>query len=133
MNTHLFVYGSLLSTAGHAKGDRLREEARLIGPATIAAQLYRYSWYPVASESADREARVHGELYALTDPARSLVWLDDYEGLPLGKTVGDKYHRVERTALLATGTEVRAWVYLYRKDPGGLAAVPDGRWRAPPR
>jgi gamma-glutamylcyclotransferase (GGCT)/AIG2-like uncharacterized protein YtfP len=129
MNPNLFVYGSLLSTAGHAKGDRLRAEARLIGPASIAARLYRYSWYPVAIESADPAMRVHGEVYALADPGRSLVWLDAYEGLPAGRTIGDKYHRVERAVLLAAGSEVTAWVYLYRADVSGLAPVPDGRWK----
>jgi gamma-glutamylcyclotransferase (GGCT)/AIG2-like uncharacterized protein YtfP len=129
MNPHLFVYGSLLSTAGHAKGDRLRDEARLIGAATIAAHLYRYSWYPVAIEGDGPAGRVHGELYALADPALSLIWLDAYEGLPAGKTVGDEYHRVERSARLEAGCEMRAWVYLYRKDASGLEPVPDGRWR----
>ncbi len=36
MNPHLFVYGSLMSTAGHPMGARLRAEARLIGAATHA-------------------------------------------------------------------------------------------------
>ena len=31
MNPHLFVYGSLMSTARHPMGERLRAEARLIG------------------------------------------------------------------------------------------------------
>ena len=133
MNPHLFVYGSLLSTAGHANGDRLRDEARLIGPATIAARLYRYSWYPVAIEGGDPAAQVHGELYALADPARSLVWLDAYEGLPAGETVGDKYHRIERPVRLEADSEVRAWVYLYRRDASGLEPISDGRWRVASR
>jgi hypothetical protein len=44
MNPHLFVYGSLMSTAGHAMGERPRREARLVGEATIRGKLHRISW-----------------------------------------------------------------------------------------
>ena len=52
MNPHLFVYGTLLSTAGHPMGVRLRREARLIGAASIQGRLYRVSWYPGLVEAA---------------------------------------------------------------------------------
>ena len=41
MNPHLFVYGTLLSAAGHPMGARLRREARLIGAAIDPGRLYR--------------------------------------------------------------------------------------------
>jgi gamma-glutamylcyclotransferase (GGCT)/AIG2-like uncharacterized protein YtfP len=130
MNPHLFVYGSLMSTARHAMGDRLRAEARLIGAATIQGRLYRVSWYPGAAESPDPEQKVHGELYALDAPARALVWLDAYEGIaPESRESGD-YSRVERPVRLASGEEIAAWVYLYQLDVSGLPLVADGRWRA---
>ncbi|HZT48772.1 MAG TPA: gamma-glutamylcyclotransferase family protein [Hyphomicrobiaceae bacterium] len=129
MNPHLFVYGSLLSTAGHPKGARLAAEARLIGPGSIAGTLYRLSWYPGAVESGERGQRVHGEVYALDDPARSFVWLDAYEGLPPGKLESEKYVRVERPVQLAAGGETTAWVYLYKGDVRGLPRIPDGRWK----
>jgi gamma-glutamylcyclotransferase (GGCT)/AIG2-like uncharacterized protein YtfP len=130
MNAHLFVYGSLMSTAGHPMGARLRREARLLGPASICGRLYRVSWYPGAVESGDPAHRVHGELYALDDPARSLAWLDAYEGIAPGSRESGEYTRDERPALLASGEPVTAWVYLYRKpvDPAHLVA--DGRWRS---
>lgn len=133
MNRHLFVYGSLMSTAGHPMGERLRAEARLIGAATIQGRLYRVSWYPGVVEGTDAEQRVHGEVYALTDPGRALAWLDAYEGIVPGSEESGEYLRVERPARLAIGAEVVAWVYLYRKDVAGLSLMPGGCWTADTR
>jgi gamma-glutamylcyclotransferase (GGCT)/AIG2-like uncharacterized protein YtfP len=130
MNPHLFVYGSLMSTARHPMGDRLRAEARLIGPATIQGRLYRVSWYPGAAESADPEQQVHGEVYALNDPPTALAWLDAYEGITPATHTPSEYARVERPIRLSSGQEVAAWVYLYQKDVSHLPLVADGRWTA---
>jgi gamma-glutamylcyclotransferase (GGCT)/AIG2-like uncharacterized protein YtfP len=130
MNSHLFVYGSLMSTARHPMGERLRAEARLIGAATIQGRLYRVSWYPGAAESNDPEQRVHGELYALDAPGRALAWLDAYEGIAPASREPSEYARVERPVRLASGQEITAWVYLYQKDVGHLPHVADGRWTA---
>jgi gamma-glutamylcyclotransferase (GGCT)/AIG2-like uncharacterized protein YtfP len=130
MNPHLFVYGSLMSNAGHPMGERLRREARLTGKATIQARLYRISWYPGAVASGDPDERVHGEVYVLEDPDRALAWLDAYEGLAPENRGENEYERAERPARLASGKEITAWVYLYRGDVAGLSALPGGRWVA---
>jgi gamma-glutamylcyclotransferase (GGCT)/AIG2-like uncharacterized protein YtfP len=130
MNPHLFVYGSLMSTARHPMGERLRAEAQLIGAATIQGRLYRVSWYPGVVESADPGDRVHGEVYVLGDPGRALAWLDAYEGIAADNDASAEYTRLERPVRLATGEETAAWVYLYRKDVSGLALVAEGRWSA---
>lgn len=126
MNPNLFVYGSLLSAVGHPMGERLRREARLIGPGTMQGLLYRVSWYPAVVD-ADRPGQlVRGEVYALNDPAAALQWLDAYESVAPQTT--DEYRRVERPVRLATGGEITAWVYLYQRDVAYLTTVPDGRW-----
>jgi gamma-glutamylcyclotransferase (GGCT)/AIG2-like uncharacterized protein YtfP len=130
MNPHLFVYGSLMASAGHAMGERLRREARLLGAATIQGRLYKISWYPGAVASRDPGERVHGEVYALAQPSRALAWLDRYEGIAPGTTRYAEYERVEQPVRLASGEEIAAWVYLYRGDVAGLSTAPDGRWVA---
>ena len=130
MNAQLFVYGTLMSTARHRMGERLRAEARLIGAATIQGRLYRVSWYPGVSETTDPEQRVHGELYALGTPSHALAWLDAYEGVAPGSRESGEYTRVERPVRLDSGEEVTAWVYLYCKDVSQLPLVADGRWTA---
>jgi gamma-glutamylcyclotransferase (GGCT)/AIG2-like uncharacterized protein YtfP len=133
MNPRLFVYGSLMSSARHPMGERLRREARLLGRATLQGRLYKLSWYPGAVDTPDAGERVHGELYALAEPSRTLAWLDRYEGIAPGRTHSAEYERVERPVRLDGGAELAAWVYLYRGDVAGLSAVPDGRWVAEPR
>jgi gamma-glutamylcyclotransferase (GGCT)/AIG2-like uncharacterized protein YtfP len=104
MNRNLFVYGSLLASAGHPMGDRLRREARLLGEATIEGRLYRISWYPGLVLGGGPDARVHGEVYALNTPAPTLKWLDAYEGLGRGPADQHDYERVERPVTLASAS-----------------------------
>jgi gamma-glutamylcyclotransferase (GGCT)/AIG2-like uncharacterized protein YtfP len=128
VNPHLFVYGTLLSTAGHPMGTRLGREAKLIGQASIAGVLYRLGQYPGLIASADLQKRVHGEVFALNNPEASLTWLDAYEGIVPGDEQNE-YQRVERDVQLASGEELAVWVYLYRKKPQGQP-IASGRWLA---
>ena len=128
MNPHLFVYGTLLSAAGHRNGARLQREARLIGEASIAGRLYRIERYPGLVEDSNPLLRVHGEVYVLHDPANTLTWLDAYEGIVPGAPDRNEYERVERSVRLASGEQITVWVYLYRKDVARFRLIPDGRW-----
>src|SRR5262249_15269400 len=110
MNSYLFVYGSLMSTAGHRMGARLRGEARRIGAATIQGRLYRVSWYPGAVDSADPAQWVHAEVWALDDPKLALALLDALEVIVPGWSEGGEYRRVERPVRRASGVEMAAWV-----------------------
>ena len=128
VNRYLFVYGTLLSSAGHPMGERLSREARLIGPASVEGRLYRIDWYPGLVEAAAPGERAYGELYALDDAAASLAWLDAYEGLVPGSPHHGEYARAERAVRLSDGTERVAWTYLYLGDTGRLTPVRGGRW-----
>ena len=130
MNPHLFVYGTLLSAAGHPMGDRLRREARLIGEASIEGQLFSLGKYPGLIEAAGAGMHVYGEVYALNAPAASFQWLDAYEGIVPGENEQNKYKRVERPAKLASGESVTAWVYIYCKPVAASSLIPGGRWAA---
>ena len=71
---------------------------------------------------------VHGEVYALNNPVSALKWLDAYEGIVPGAHDRNEYERVERPVRLASGEQITAWVYLYRKDVAPFRLIPDGRW-----
>jgi gamma-glutamylcyclotransferase (GGCT)/AIG2-like uncharacterized protein YtfP len=131
MTTRLFVYGTLLSTAGHAMGTRLQREARLIGAGTVRGRLYSLGRYPGLVETDGAGRLVHGELYALKMPAVSLKWLDAYEGMVPDWPDESPYERVVRRVRLNTGQTVDAWVYLYRKSVRLRPEVKDGRWITP--
>jgi gamma-glutamylcyclotransferase (GGCT)/AIG2-like uncharacterized protein YtfP len=128
MNPNLFVYGTLLSTAGHPNGERLQREARLLGEASIEGKLFSLGRYPGLIEAPGEGLRVHGEVYALNAPAASLAWLDAYEGIVPGNHEESDYARVERVARLASGADVTAWIYVYRKPVAAAQLIPGGRW-----
>jgi gamma-glutamylcyclotransferase (GGCT)/AIG2-like uncharacterized protein YtfP len=127
MNPYLFVYGTLLSAAGHPMGARLRRESRLVGEASMPGRLYRISRYPGLVETSDAQS-VAGEVYALNNPAASLQWLDSYEGIVPEAGARNEYERVERRVRLVSGEELTAWVYLYRQPVAGLPVIASGRW-----
>jgi gamma-glutamylcyclotransferase (GGCT)/AIG2-like uncharacterized protein YtfP len=135
MNSRLFVYGTLLSTAGHPMGARLRREGRLLGQGTIQGRLYSIGRYPglVEAPGSPRPAQslAHGELYALNTPAVTFKWLDAYEGLVPGKPELSPYERVERPVRLGSGETLTAWVYLYRKSVRARPEVLGGFWVPP--
>jgi gamma-glutamylcyclotransferase (GGCT)/AIG2-like uncharacterized protein YtfP len=131
MNAHLFVYGTLLTAAGHPMGARLRREARLIEPATIQGRLYSLGRYPGLVEATDLHSVVHGELYALNAPAVVLHWLDAYEGVIPGRPEQSSYERAERAVRTEAGGILNAWVYLYRGSVRARPEVVGGRWVSP--
>jgi gamma-glutamylcyclotransferase (GGCT)/AIG2-like uncharacterized protein YtfP len=125
VNPRLFVYGTLLTGARHPMGERLRREADLLGEAWTRGRLYSLGCYPGLVESGAEGDVVHGEVYALQNPASALKWLDAYEGIRPGSPA--EYERVEREITLAAGTSLGAWVYLYRRSTGPRPPIPGGR------
>jgi gamma-glutamylcyclotransferase (GGCT)/AIG2-like uncharacterized protein YtfP len=131
MTALLFVYGTLLSTAGHPMGTRLRREATPVGPGTVRGRLYSLGRYPGLVEADGAGSLVHGELYALKTPAVTLKWLDAYEGIVPGRAEESPYERVVRPVRPISGQTVNAWVYLYRKSVKLHPEIEDGRWTGP--
>ncbi len=131
MNDHLFVYGSLISAVAHPKGERLRNEAALVGAASLQGRLYKVTWFPAMVLSDAPGDQVHGEVYRMANPDASLAWLDEYEGIvrgPQSVTAQNAYSRDEVAVTMADGRRLLTWTYVYRRDVGGLAQVLSGRW-----
>ena len=132
MNSHLFVYGTLKSTASSVLGRdmrlRLRREARVVGPASIVGQLYDLGRYPVLVINGGMTDRVHGELIEISAPAITFPWLDAYEGIGRNASGADEYQRVEQSVEQAAGGAMTAWVYVYQKPIAGLPRIQSGRW-----
>jgi len=129
---HLFVYGTLMTSAtgalGHAQRERLRREAAYPGPATMAGRLWDLGRCPGLVAGEEPDAVVHGEVFALLNPRRALRWLDAYEGIVPGLRARSEYRRIARPVRLATGEQVTAWVYIYVRDIAHARALPSGRW-----
>ena len=128
MNPHLFVYGTLLSAAGHPMGDRLRREARLIGEASIEGQLFSLGRYPGLVETAGAARACTARSTPSTAPAASFAWLDAYEGIVLGNDEQNDYGRIERPARLASGEERRRLGLHLLQHVAASSLIPGGRW-----
>lgn len=128
MAQHLFVYGTLMSGAGHRMGARLGRESRLVGPGVIKGRLFDLGSYPALVETGPADGDVYGEVYALADPAASFRWLDAYEGIVPGREAQCDYARAERLVRLEDGGELTAWVYIYRAPVSGRRAIESGSW-----
>jgi len=77
---HLLVYGTLCPALPHKTTGWLKQNARLVGRVSFPGKLYALNHYPGAIRHwGNRWQRVHGQLYRLAKPQRSLLVLDDYE------------------------------------------------------
>jgi gamma-glutamylcyclotransferase (GGCT)/AIG2-like uncharacterized protein YtfP len=131
MQKHLFVYGTLMTSAdgarlGKAQRARLQREGTCLGGATIKGRLYDLRRYPALVASPSDVA--HGEVFRLANPLSSFVWLDTYEDVVPGRA-SNEYERVVRPVWLASGEEIAAWVYLYLAEVPNKAHIAGGRWQ----
>lgn len=128
----LFVYGTLMTAARGKLGADMRaklaEAATWIGPATTAGRLVDFGEYPGLVVPVGLSDTVHGEVFELHAPDAVFAWLDDYEGIPPIATPNDEYERVVVPVRLASGEDIKAWVYRYVGDGSTAARIPDGRW-----
>jgi gamma-glutamylcyclotransferase (GGCT)/AIG2-like uncharacterized protein YtfP len=131
MHKHLFVYGTLMTSAdgarlGKPQRARLQLEGVSLGEASIRGRLHDLGRYPALVASPDDTA--HGEVFRLADPASSFRWLDDYENVVPNRQTNE-YERVLQPVWLATGEEMTAWVYRHTADLPLMTRVADGRWQ----
>jgi gamma-glutamylcyclotransferase (GGCT)/AIG2-like uncharacterized protein YtfP len=137
MSTHLFVYGTLMSTAARAaigKSERalLSKHGRLLGEASVPGRLYDKGRYPVLVAPECEGDRVSGELWALEAPDTVWLPLDRYEGIGPDQPKPHLYARVTLSATLAAeGQTIEAWTYVYNRPVNGLTRIAEGRWTPP--
>lgn len=118
----LAVYGELLSHPDIEQAEGLKAGLRLRGSCWIPGHLYDRGEYAALVAG---DGQVLGELYEVTDPGvfSDLDWFQAYDR---GRETEPEYER-RRVALIEP--EVVAWVYVYRRDPGGHERVESGDWR----
>jgi len=126
----LFVYGTLMPGIAHAMAARLAAESRPLGPASVPGRLYDFGPWPGAVHSAAVAERVHGALLRLTDPERSLPWLDAYEGASETDPEPRAFECVIVPVRLRSGRQVDGWIYYYRGRTSRARLIPGGRYAA---
>lgn len=124
--TLLFVYGTLRpSLAKGLAADRLRQEARHLGPATAQGRLHIISWYPGLVETDALTDRVIGDVFALPDSGDLLEAMDAYEEINPDTPTRNEYVRVKRPVEMADGVR-EAWIYVFQQPVAPGTVIPDG-------
>jgi gamma-glutamylcyclotransferase (GGCT)/AIG2-like uncharacterized protein YtfP len=118
----LAAYGELLSNPDVEQAEGLKQGLRLRGSCWIPGDLYDLGMYAALVPG---DGQVLGELYEVTEPDvfEELDWFQAYDR---GRQPEPEYVR-RRVSLIEP--QVRAWVYVYNRDPAEHDRVESGDWR----
>jgi len=120
----VFVYGSLM------RGlylHHLMEAGTFVGEGTARGMLVSLGRYPGMVEGS---GVVRGELYRFDDLPGALDVLDDIEEYDPADPAASPYVRVERPVTTSDGTQLDAWLYVYRGSVAGAPRIDGGDWRS---
>ncbi len=96
-----------------------------MGPARAPGRLYDLGRYPGMKAAQRGDAWVLGEVYRLEDGAKTLAWLDAYEGIESGF-----YERRVVPVRLEAGGELTAWCYFLKGSVPSAQRIDSGDYFA---
>lgn len=128
MSEYIFLYGTLLPAQASGKLANLVNRLRRIGPATARGKLYDFGEYPGAVVESSGDAVIHGEVFELPSGTEGLTVLDRYEEFEPWKPETSLFVRKKKDVKLGNGQIVKAWIYLYNRDPGDAPIIVDGTY-----
>ncbi len=128
METYLFVYGTLLKGMPTRMAAHLQEAAAFIGEGNIPGILVDLGSYPGAVLIPGAESRIHGHVFRLFFPEKTIQELDRYEDIGEGPSHRAPYRR-EIAEVNSGGAVLPCWVYVYNRDYAGLPVIPGGDYR----
>ena len=86
----------------------------------------RATWASVPSDAGGRDPKARACVPAIA--ARTLRWLDVYEGIVPGRDAHTEYERLLCDVMLDDGQGRRAWIYVYRGVMAAATHIPESRW-----
>ena len=126
VNPHLFVYGTLLSSA-NSYGAYLQQHCSLLQQGEFKGHLYDMGDYPGAVIDANTDQYVYGSIYLMDEPGKILEFIDDYEGFGNDQDQPNLFLRV-LTMIETVDGPVECWVYVYNLPVDGLLRIRSGRY-----
>jgi gamma-glutamylcyclotransferase (GGCT)/AIG2-like uncharacterized protein YtfP len=124
MAERVFFYGTLRTGFNRTTRAGIDELLTFSGRAWIQGKLFDLGIYPAAVPATD--ARVWGEVFEISDPARVLAALDRIEGHRPAEPDRSLYNRVRVTATLDDGSTEDVWVYFYNAPLGRAQRITSG-------
>jgi len=112
---HLFVYGSLKRSFGHAMHRHIRKYATFVDIGSFQGKLYRIDWYPGVVDSDEAHDQVKGEVYHMHQPDALLAQLDAFELYRPDRLDLSEYLRVLRPISTPLLGIIQCHVYLYHR------------------
>jgi gamma-glutamylcyclotransferase (GGCT)/AIG2-like uncharacterized protein YtfP len=128
----LFVYGTLRPQARIAFAEareilsKIAPHCAHIGGAHTRGRLHWVSWYPALVDSMRARDRVVGDLMAIARPDKVFPALDAYENASTIPSPRYEYIRRRKSVVLANGSVVGAWTYVYSKPSAVAARIMSG-------
>jgi gamma-glutamylcyclotransferase (GGCT)/AIG2-like uncharacterized protein YtfP len=118
---YLFVYGTL-KRGGKFHRELTKEDVQFIEDARIRGELYRLrdSDFPGAVPTSAPNKYVHGQLFSLKNPEKTLAAMDDFEEVDKG------LFRRKLVDVWTPKGQMKAWVYFYARPFAHSEPVPSG-------
>lgn len=117
---YLFVYGTLRPEFDNEMSNRLKNECKLIGSATIKGSIYDLGHFPAFV--ADSFGRVHGWIYELKSE-NTFIWMDEFENVPVLYLRNEVKAKLEDQKLICNVYSYAGHVYKFtRIDTGDYLA-----------
>lgn len=129
MESHLFVYGTLMIGVESRMAGLLQRNSKWLGSACIPGLLYDLGRYPGAQWIPGHPQKVYGQIFLLEDPEFLLVHLDEYEGIdPQFPTAGEYVRKLIPAFLEDENRMVDTWFYHYNQPTKKLKQIESGRY-----
>lgn len=125
MAQYLFSYGTLQAELAPAEIAPVVQQLRPIGRASIPGILYDLGDYPGAVVGGTN-LEVWGQVFELPEDPEVLCQLDEYEEFNPAEIERSQFVRIQSKATLDDGRVIKAWVYVYNRDPGSAPRIVNG-------
>lgn len=127
--SRIFVYGTLMQGMTSEAAMHFQQHADFLEKGSLPGKLYTLGEYPGAHyDSADREYKIHGEIWRMHAPEVLLSWLDRYEEVSTEHAFPTKYVRRILPVAPEDGYHLASYVYLYNRFVSPSQCIVSGKW-----
>jgi len=131
MTNYLFLYGTLLPYLAPSVIAPVVAKLRRVGEASVRGALYHLGGFPGAILDEGADGHIHGTVFELPGDEGVLSALDEYEDYDPQNVEQSQFVRRLHPVALASGEEMRCWIYVYNREVGSAARILSGRYLQP--
>lgn len=125
---YLFVYGTLMRDSNSDMYHLLSRNSEFYSSGSFCGNLFKVSYYPGAVLSDNKDDKVYGEIYKLSDSKTIMAQLDIYEECGENYVAPTEYIRHKMAISTSDGRLVESWIYLYNRPVESLIQIKSGRF-----